>query len=162
LDGWRADGDALSAGGVVEGRKVRLLKPRTYYNLSGRVLRPFLTRPFWAPQTDLLVVCDDVALPVGALRIRPQGSAGGSNGLKSIEQTLRHQNYPRLRLGTKPADEGREIGDLADFVLSPFDPPEREAVVALFPRVVDACEVWLRDGVTAAMNKHNGQAQAKP
>ena len=63
FDGWRRDGDAL---------------------------RPFLRRPFWAPMTDLLVVCDDVALPVGTFRIRPQGSAGGSNGLKSIEATLRH------------------------------------------------------------------------
>ena len=162
LGGWRRDGDAVAVDGVVAGHKVRLLKPQTYYNLTGQVLRPFLRRPFWAPQTDLLVVCDDVALPVGTFRIRPQGSAGGSNGLRSIERTLGHQNYPRLRVGTKPADERREIGNLADFVLSPLDAVERGEVVELFPRVVDACEVWLGEGVIAAMNKHNGQAQAKP
>jgi PTH1 family peptidyl-tRNA hydrolase len=162
LDAWRRDGDALAITGVVAGHKVRLLKPQTFYNLSGQVLRPFLRRPFWAPQADLLVVGDDVALPVGTFRIRPQGSAGGSNGLKSIERTLGHQQYPRVRVGTRPRDDAREIGDLAEFVLSPFDAVERQEVVDLFPRVVDACEVWLREGVVAAMNKHNGQAQAKP
>jgi PTH1 family peptidyl-tRNA hydrolase len=159
---WRRDGDALAADGAVGGQRVRLLKPQTFYNLTGQVLRPFLRRPFWAPQTDLLVVCDDVAIPVGTFRIRPQGGAGGSNGLKSIEHTLKHQNYPRVRVGTRPADERRELGDLSEFVLSPFDPVEREEVVALFPRVVDACETWLGAGVTAAMNKHNGQAQGRP
>lgn len=162
LDGWRKDNDALAVTGLVAGQKVRLLKPQTYYNLSGQVLRPFLKRPFWSPATDLLVVCDDVALPVGSYRVRPQGSAGGSNGLKSIEGTLKSQNYPRLRVGTKPADERREVGNLADFVLSPFGKLERQEVEALFPRLVDACELWLREGVTAVMNRHNGQAQARP
>lgn len=156
FDPWRTDGDALATTGLVGPHKVRLLKPQTYYNLSGQALRPFLKRPFWTPQADLLVVCDDVALPVGRYRVRPQGSAGGSNGLKSIERTLGHQNYPRLRVGTKPADEQREIGNLADFVLSPFDTVERQEVLDLMPRLVAACEVWLREGVTAAMNKHNG------
>lgn len=155
FDPWRKDGDALATTGLVGPHKVRLLKPQTYYNLSGQVLRPFLKRPFWAPQTDLLVVCDDVALPVGRYRVRPQGSAGGSNGLKSIERTLGHQNYPRLRIGTKPADERREIGNLADFVLSPFGKIERQEVHDLMPRLVDACDLWLREGVLATMNKHN-------
>jgi PTH1 family peptidyl-tRNA hydrolase len=161
LGEWRTDGDALAVSGAVAGHKVRLLKPQTYYNLSGQALRPFLKRPFWAPQSDLLVVGDDVALPAGTFRVRPRGSAGGSNGLKSIERTLGHQDYPRLRVGTRPADD-RAVGDLVDFVLSPFDEVERREVVALFPRLADACETWLRDGVVAAMNKHNGQAQAKP
>ncbi len=159
---WRPSGDALAADGVVEGRKVRLLKPQTFYNRSGDALRPFLRRPFWAPQSDLLVVCDDVALPVGTLRVRPKGSAGGSNGLKSIERTLGHQEYPRLRIGTQPAGDDAPVGDLVDFVLSPFDEVERREVVDLFPRAADACAVWLRDGVVAAMNKHNGQAPTKP
>jgi PTH1 family peptidyl-tRNA hydrolase len=114
LDGWRAGNDALAADGVVAGHKVRLVKPQTYYNLSGQALRPFLKAArSGRPQTDLLVVCDDVALPVGTFRVRPQGSAGGSNGLKSIERTLGHQHYPRLRVGTRPADEAREVGDLS-------------------------------------------------
>ncbi len=158
LDGWRRDGDALAASGVVDGHKVRLVKPQTYYNLSGQALRPFLRRPFWAPQTDLLVACDDVALPVGSFRLRPQGSAGGSNGLKSIERTLGHQNYPRLRVGTRPTDEAQVVGDLADFVLSPFEPVERQEVVTLLPRLADACGTWVREGILAAMNQHNANA----
>ena len=160
FDPWRRDGDSLATTGLVGTTKVRLLKPQTYYNRSGDALRPFLRRPFWAPQTDLLVVCDDVAIPVGTYRIRPQGSAGGSNGLKSIERTLGHQHYPRLRVGTRPEDERREVGNLVDFVLSPFGQLERRQVEDLLPRLVDACEVWLRDGVVAAMNQHNGQQKA--
>jgi len=155
FDGWRKDGDALTATGLVGSVKVRLVKPQTYYNLSGAVLRTYLRKPFWAPATDLLVVCDDVALPIGRYRLRPQGGAGGSNGLKSIERTIGSQNYPRLRIGTKPADEQREIGNLADFVLSPFDPVERQEIAALMPKLVDASETWLQDGILAAMNKHN-------
>jgi PTH1 family peptidyl-tRNA hydrolase len=155
FDGWRSAGDALIASGLVGSTKVRLVKPQTYYNRSGQVLLPYLRQPFWAPATELLVVCDDVALPVGRYRLRPQGSAGGSNGLKSIEQTLRSQQYARLRIGTKPVDEARAIGNLADFVLSPFDAIERQDVVALMPKLVDASETWLREGILAAMNRHN-------
>jgi peptidyl-tRNA hydrolase, PTH1 family len=134
---------------------VRLVKPQTYYNLSGEALRPYVRRPFWAPMTDLLVVCDDVALPVGRFRLRPKGSAGGSNGLKSIERTLGTQDYPRLRIGTRPADVEQVAGDLADFVLSPFDPVEEREVLELFPRVASACEAVVGEGVVAAMNKFN-------
>jgi len=156
FDAWRRDGDALVSNGTVGPHKTRLVKPQTFYNLSGSVLRPYLRRAFWAPQSDLLVVCDDVALPVGRFRLRPSGSAGGSNGLKSIEGTLGTQDYPRLRIGTRPTDEQREIGDLADFVLSPFDRIEREEVLAHFPKLASACETWVREGIIAAMNKHNG------
>lgn len=155
FDGWRKDGEALVSSGTVGAVKVRLVKPQTYYNLSGAVLKPYLRRPFWSAKTDLLVVADDVALPVGKLRLRARGSAGGSNGLKSIEHTLKSQEYPRLRIGTRPADERREIGNLADFVLSPFGKAEREEIVELLPRLRDAAEVWLKDGIEAAMNKYN-------
>ena len=158
FDGWRKDGDALTATGLVGTIKVRLVKPQTYYNLSGQVLKAYLRKPFWAPAIDLLVVCDDVALPVGRYRLRPQGGAGGSNGLKSIEREIGSQNYPRLRIGTKPVDEQREIGNLADFVLSPFDPIERQEVLDLMPRLVDASETWVREGILPAMNRHNSNA----
>ena len=157
FDGWRTGGDALVAAGVVGATKVRLVKPQGYYNRSGQALQPYLRQPFWAPATDLLVVCDDVALPVGRYRVRPQGSAGGSNGLKSVEHALRSQNYPRLRIGTKPVDD-REIGDLAEFVLSPFDEIERREVLALLPKLADACETWLAEGTLATMNKHNANS----
>jgi PTH1 family peptidyl-tRNA hydrolase len=158
FDGWRTDGDALTASGLVGSTKVRLVKPQTYYNRSGSVLTPYLRKPFWAPAIDLLVVCDDVALPVGRYRLRPQGSAGGSNGLKSIERTLGSQNYPRLRIGTRPVDEQRDLGNLADFVLSPFDPIERQEILDLMPKLADASDSWLREGILPAMNKHNSNA----
>ena len=154
---WRPLGDALAADGVVGEAKVRLLKPQTFYNRVGQALAPYLRKPFWSPKTELLVVCDDVALPVGRYRIRPQGSHGGSNGLKSLQATLGHTEYPRLRIGTAPADGSRPAGDLADYVLSPFDAVERVAIDELRPRLVDACETWLREGTLAAMNRHNGQ-----
>ena len=158
FDGWRTDGDALTASGLVGSVKVRLVKPQTYYNRSGTVLTPYLRKPFWAPAIDLLVVCDDVALPVGRYRLRPQGSAGGSNGLKSIERTLGSQDYPRLRIGTRPVDEQRDLGNLADFVLSPFDPIERQEVLDLMPKLADASDCWVREGILPAMNKHNSNA----
>ena len=158
FDGWRTDGDALTASGLVGSVKVRLVKPQTYYNRSGTVLTPYLRKPFWAPAIDLLVVCDDVALPVGRYRLRPQGSAGGSNGLKSIERTLGSQDYPRLRIGTRPVDEQRDLGNLADFVLSPFDPIERQEILDLMPKLADASDCWVREGILPAMNKHNSNA----
>jgi PTH1 family peptidyl-tRNA hydrolase len=153
--GWRPDGDSLTATGVVGTHKVRLVKPQTYMNLSGAALKPFLRRVFWTPAADLLVVVDDVALPVGRYRLRAQGSAGGHNGLKSLQHTIGNMNYARLRIGVGPDDQG-QIGDLADFVLGPFDPMERDAIVALMPRFADATELWLRDGIARAMNAHNG------
>ena len=156
LDGWRRDGSAVVCTGTLQSVKVRLLKPQTYMNLSGDALTPYLRRPFWSAQTDLLVVMDDVALPVGRYRLRARGSAGGHNGLKHIEHKLGSQEYARLRIGVGPTDaEGPIRGDLADFVLAPFGKREREAIEALIPAVTGACEQWLHDGVTAAMNAHN-------
>jgi PTH1 family peptidyl-tRNA hydrolase len=155
FDGWRKDGDALVANGLVGHQRVRLVKPLTYMNLSGAVLRPYLRQPFWAAKTDLLVIVDEVALPLGRFRLRGKGSAGGHNGLKSIERAVGGQEYARLRVGIKPADERRQIGDLAGFVLSPFGRDEREEVSGLLPRLRDAVELWLSEGIEAAMNVHN-------
>ena len=157
FDGWRRDGEALTASGQVRANRVRLVKPLTYMNLSGQVLKPYLRRPFWAPKTDLLVVVDDVALPLGRYRLRSRGSSGGHNGLKSVEHHLKSQEYGRLRVGIKPADERREVGQLADFVLSPFGKAERADVVALLPRLTDSVETWLDEGIEAAMNKFNNE-----
>ena len=155
FDGWKKDGEALTTTSVIGGEKVRLVKPQTYMNLSGAVLRPYLRRPFWAASKDLLVVVDEVALPLGRIRLRARGSAGGHNGLKSVQHALGSQEYPRLRVGIKPAEPRREVGDLADFVLSPFGKSEREAVLSLMPSVAGAVETWLRDGIEAAMNAYN-------
>ena len=155
FDGWRRDGDAQVSNGLVGNVKVRLLKPQTFMNLSGDALRPYTRRPFWAPATDLLVVSDEVALPVGRYRLRARGSAGGHNGLKSIEHVLKTQEYARLRIGVGPPADRTISGDLADFVLAPFGKMEREDILALMPSLTDACEIWLKGDVEAAMRLNN-------
>src|SRR4029077_17453353 len=99
FDGWRRDGDARVVSGHVASEQVRLVKPQTYMNLSGAVLRPYLRRAGWSPQHDLLVILDEAALPLGSFRFRARGSSAGHNGLKSIEGALGHQDYARLRIG---------------------------------------------------------------
>jgi PTH1 family peptidyl-tRNA hydrolase len=156
FDDWRKDGQARVAQGTVLGRRVRLVKPQTYMNLSGGVLVQYARRPEWDPRQDLLVVVDDFALPLAKYRLRAQGSAGGHNGLKSIEKQLGHQQYNRLRIGIAPADPRRQMGDAADFVLGPFGKGERDEILALLPRLQDAVELWLEHGIDRAMREHNG------
>jgi peptidyl-tRNA hydrolase, PTH1 family len=153
--GWRKDGNARVASGVVGPHKVRLVKPQTYMNLSGAALRPYLRRESWSAATDLLVVVDEVQIPVGTYRLRAAGSAGGHNGLKSVEGALRSQEYPRLRIGVGPPAGRERRGDLADYVLSPFRKGEAAEVRELMPRLTEATESWLHAGIEAAMNRFN-------
>jgi PTH1 family peptidyl-tRNA hydrolase len=156
FDAWKKDGVSQLANGTVGGVKVRLMKPQTYMNLSGQALKNYVRRPFWSAAKDLLVVVDEVQLPVGRARIRARGSAGGHNGLKSVEQALGSQEYARLRIGVGPSEERKGIyKDLADFVLAPFARDEREDVLSLLPPLTAAVETWLKDGVEKAMNLHN-------
>ena len=156
FDGWKKDGVSHASSGVVAGVKVKLVKPQTYMNLSGQALKNYARRPFWSAAKDLLVVVDEVQIPVGRFRIRARGSAGGHNGLKSVEQALGNQEYPRLRIGVGPSEERKGVyGDLADFVLAPFARDEREDVLALLPPLTATVETWLKDGVELAMNLHN-------
>ena len=155
FDGWRRDGDSQVAAGRAMGCAVRLVKPQTFMNLSGAALRPYLRRPMFDPAQDLLVIVDDVALPLGRLRLRPDGSAGGHNGLRSIEGALSSRTYARARLGVAPADPRRQGPDLADFVLSPFGKDERAELLALMPRLTSAIETWLSDGIARAMSLYN-------
>ena len=156
FDGWKKDGESQVSNGLVEGVKVRLLKPQTFMNLSGQALKNYARRPFWSAAKDLLVVVDEVQLPVGRFRIRARGSAGGHNGLKSVEHALGTQEYPRLRVGVGPSEERKGIHkDLADFVLSPFARDEREDILSLMPALAASVETWLKDGVEKAMNIHN-------
>lgn len=157
FDGWKKDGEAQVANGTVHGARVRLVKPQTYMNLSGEALRSYARRPFWSPATDLLVVVDEVALPVGRFRFRAKGSSGGHNGLKSVEQQLKTQEYGRLRIGVGPQDEQRDTGVLRDFVLGNFGKDETETIRALFPTFVTAVELWIREGMLAAMNQFPGK-----
>jgi PTH1 family peptidyl-tRNA hydrolase len=155
FDGWRKDGEARVANGTVGGAKVRLVKPQTYMNLSGGILKPYLRRPFWAAATDLMIVVDEVALPLGSYRFRAKGSAGGHNGLKSIEATVRSQEYSRLRIGIAPEDPARR-GDLSDYVLDNFGKREEQVVRELFPALTEALELWIKNGITPVMNKYTG------
>jgi PTH1 family peptidyl-tRNA hydrolase len=155
FDAWRHDGDALVASGSVGPIKVRLVKPQTYMNLSGAALRPYTRRPTWTPSSDLLVVVDDVALPLGRFRLRASGSSGGHNGLRSIESALQSREYPRLRIGIERRDDRRRAGSLADFVLDTFDADERAFILARMPTLTDAIEQVVRDGIAAAMNTFN-------
>ena len=156
FDGWKKDGESHVASGTVGNVKVRLVKPQTFMNLSGQALKPYLRRPFWSAAKDLLIVVDEVQLPVGRMRIRPRGSAGGHNGLKSIEHALDSQEYARLRIGVGPSEERKGVyPNLADFVLAPFARDEREDILAMMPGLTASVETWLRDGAEKAMNLHN-------
>jgi PTH1 family peptidyl-tRNA hydrolase len=155
FDAWRKDQNALASDGRLGGHRVRLLKPQTYMNLSGAILRPYLRRETWSAATDLLIVVDDVALPVGRFRVRARGSAGGHNGLKSIESAVGNQEYARLRIGVGPPAERQRQGDLSDYVLGRMGKRERGEIDALMPDLVALCETWLRDGAGAAMNAFN-------
>ena len=161
FEGWKRDRDAMIATATVGGVRTRLIKPMTYMNLSGHVLKNYLRRPFWAAAKDLIVVVDDVALPVGRFRIRSRGSAGGHNGLKSVEAAIGNQEYARLRIGVGPSEERKGIyPDLADFVLAPFAGDERDDIIALIPKVEGALNMWLRDGIDRAMNAYNRDVSA--
>jgi peptidyl-tRNA hydrolase, PTH1 family len=162
FDGWKKDGDSHVSNGVVGGVKVRLVKPQTYMNLSGQALKTYVRRPFWAAAKDLLVVVDEVQLPVGRFRIRAHGSAGGHNGLKSVEHALGTREYPRLRIGVGPIEERKGIyPNLADFVLAPFARDEREDILAMMPDLTATVETWLKEGPEKAMNLHNRRQSAE-
>ena len=124
---------------------VRVLKPTTYMNRSGAALAPLRADPAFDPARDLLILVDDFQIPTGTFRLRAGGSAGGHNGLKSIEGALQSQQYARLRIGVGPLPEG--TGDWSDYVLAPFDPEQLEQIDALTPDMVDAVDRWLREGI---------------
>ena len=162
FEGWKRDGKALVATTRVEGTMVRLLKPQTFMNLSGEALAPYLRRPFWSAATDLMVIVDEVALPLGTSRLRARGSAGGHNGLKSIERAVGGQEYARLRIGIQPGDPRMAAGRLADYVLHAAGADERETIEGLYPQITEAVRVWVKEGVVAAMNRHNGPGKTGP
>jgi peptidyl-tRNA hydrolase, PTH1 family len=122
-------------------------------NRSGSALAPLLALPEFDPARDLLILVDDVALPLGRFRLRGAGSAGGHNGLKSVEGSLRRQDYARLRIGVGPVPAG--LADLADYVLAPFPPDERRALDELLDPMADAVESWVEHGIERAMAVHN-------
>lgn len=149
---FRVEKTQANATTRVEPFQVRLIKPLTYMNRSGGVLVPLKRMNALDLTRDLLVIVDDVALEPGRVRFRPSGSAGGHNGLKSIEQTLGSKDYPRLRLGVgaKPPQM-----DLADWVLGNMPKSDRKLLEERFPDLVTGVEIWMRDGIEAAMDRCN-------
>ena len=137
--------------GNIEGQRVLLVKPQTYMNLSGEAVQP-LTSYYKVELEDLMVVFDDMDLPVGVIRLRPFGGAGGHNGMKSIIQRLGSNQFPRLRVGV-----GRPPGrmDPAAYVLQDFSDDEEAIMVQVRDRAVQALETWLESGIDAAMNAFN-------
>ena len=139
--------------GSWNGHALKILLPTTYMNRSGAALAPLLEQPGFDPAADLLILVDEAALPLGRFRLRGAGTAGGHNGLKSIEGALRRQDYARLRIGVGPKPP--EIDDLADFVLGSFDREEREVLDDLLPVMGEAVEAWLDEGIERAMSRYN-------
>jgi PTH1 family peptidyl-tRNA hydrolase len=141
---------ALLAEGGIAGLKVILAKPQTFMNLSGEAVGR-LARFYKVPPESILVIYDDLDLPVGKIRLRPEGGSGGHKGMKSIIEHLGSDAFPRLRVGI-----GRPThGDPVDYVLSDFAPDERMAIEDAYERAVSAVELWLAEGIEAAMNRYN-------
>jgi PTH1 family peptidyl-tRNA hydrolase len=142
---------ARVAEGRIAGRRVILAKPQTFMNRSGRAVGR-LVRARGIELGRLLVVYDDLDLPLGRLRLRPEGGAGGHRGMRSILDTLGSQAFPRLRVGI-----GRPPGQLdpADYVLRPFQEQERPVLSQVVARAVAAIECWLTDGLVTAMDEFN-------
>lgn len=153
---WRSDVAEWRLPETLGGDRALLVKPRTYVNLSGEAVQAVLAFHKLAPG-DLLVVVDDINLPVGTLRLRGDGSAGGHNGLRDIETRI-GAAYPRLRLGVgAPPSAEAQVGH----VLGGFAPHEREDAEAMLAKAADAVEAWLRGGLGAA-SAFNGPLRPPP
>lgn len=135
----------------IDFRRILLLKPETFMNLSGRSVSQ-VVRFYKLDPSDILVICDDLSLPLGKLRLRPGGSDGGQKGLRDIAAQLGTDQYPRLRIGL--GDRG-EV-DAADFVLGRFRNVERPQINDSLILATQAVAVWVSRGIDAAMNRFNG------
>jgi PTH1 family peptidyl-tRNA hydrolase len=137
----------------IEGHAVKLVKPQTYMNLSGQTVSCLLAKhPAVRQGSQLLVISDDLALPIGSMRIRERGSAGGHNGLKSIIASIGTSEFVRLRIGIQPE---HPIADAKKFVLDSFAKSERAIVKEVVERGADAIRTILRDGTLKAMSEFN-------
>jgi PTH1 family peptidyl-tRNA hydrolase len=136
--------------GDINGEQVILLKPETYMNLSGQAVREAMTF-HKLPLDHLVVIVDDMALPLGRLRIREKGSAGGHNGLTSLITELGSEDFARVRIGIEAVEGQRMVGH----VLGPFTKKEEPLIQIAVQRAADAVECWMKDGTSSAMNKFN-------
>jgi PTH1 family peptidyl-tRNA hydrolase len=145
-------GDYFHARYTLETRQIRLIKPTTWMNLSGRAVRQFLAieKP---GDFELMIAIDDVYLPLGTIRFRPGGSSGGHNGLNSVIESLRRQDFSRVRMGVGPGPAGE---DLAEFVLKDFAEADEETVDDMLARAADGFEHWVLHGPELTMGRFNG------
>ncbi|OGO14786.1 MAG: aminoacyl-tRNA hydrolase [Chloroflexi bacterium RBG_16_48_8] len=151
----RSQQNALVADGKMDEHKVIFAKPQTFMNNVGKAVAPLL-RYYRIPLKNLLVIFDDLDLPLGTIRIRPQGGSGGHRGMQSILRYLGLENFPRMRLGI-----GRPPGqmDPAAYVLQSFSKNEMDIVHIILEKAMDSIEVYIRDGIEAAMTRFNTNSQ---
>lgn len=143
------DGNTMDV--TIGGERALLLWPHTLMNRSGQSVQPAMA--FYQLQlTDLLVVCDDFNLPLGKLRLRSQGSAGGQRGLEDIVKRLGSEEFSRLRIGIGPVPDA---WDAADFVLGRFGPSDRAMIDESIEKAAEAVECWVTDGMAVTMNRYN-------
>jgi PTH1 family peptidyl-tRNA hydrolase len=145
--------EALCSEFLLQNEKVLLVAPQTYMNLSGQSVQKFCSFYHIEP-ADVLVTCDDLNLPLGKLRIRQSGSAGGQKGLQNIIQQLGTLDVPRLRIGVDPPPAGR---DAKDWVLGTFGKSEVPLVETAVQTAAQAIETWIQQGLATAMNRFNGE-----
>lgn len=154
----RREAQALTASTHLAEQAVVLAKPQTFMNLSGMAVARLLER-YELPVQDLIVLVDDVDLPLGSLRIRPRGSAGSHNGLKSIIGALQADEFGRVRMGVKP--EG-PVEDLVSYVLGPLRKADLKVVAEMLDQASEAVRVILKEGISRAMNRYNRRIPSPP
>ena len=147
------------AEGTVGGTRVAIARPQTFMNDSGNAVRKLLDRYRIEP-AQMIVVFDEIDLPLGKIRIREKGGPGTHNGMKSIVAAV-GEGFPRVRVGVAPTDPAAEIGDLAQYVLSPFNADERAEADRVTQRAAEAAEVAIRDGVRRAMDTFNADTPGR-
>jgi peptidyl-tRNA hydrolase, PTH1 family len=156
ISGGKSERRAVTADGIIQGQRVLLAKPLTYMNLSGEAVRALLDY-YRIDLERLVVIHDDLDLPLGTLRLRKTGGAGGQRGLRNIIQHLGTPDFSRVRIGI-----GRPPGrmDPAAYVLQPFRGDDTITARIMIERAADAVETWLADGIELAMTRHNGSVEA--
>jgi PTH1 family peptidyl-tRNA hydrolase len=147
---------ALTGDGMICGKRVLLVKPQTYMNLSGESVRAAMEY-YKTPRAGLLVIYDDIDIPMGGVRVRKAGSAGSHNGMRSVVGSLGYADFPRIRIGIGEAEAARGEA-LIGYVLGGFRKQDARAAEASVIKAVDAAECVLRDGVETAMNRYNARS----